>query len=498
MLKYFSILFLFPALLGAQAATQFNCGTEHQEILLDRITENRTWMDNNINQSKSKAIQFVPVKYHLLANNEGEGRIDLSDMLDEICFNNQVFEDTEFIFYIKDGFNLRNDDLIYRDPRSSTSNSRMLNLKNSIGRGAVNIFITQSAGESGVLGFYNPSSDVVVAKKTDIGVEEKTLVHELGHYFSLPHTHLGWDRQPYDADVHGRKVTINSMDGIAVELMDGSNCGSAGDRMCDTPPDYNFGFGWPNSCPRFNQIVEDANGDTIVPSQGNIMSYFFGCDSIHFSKDQIDVMVADYNSGRRSTLRTSYVPDTSKITEDLSIITPTFNQRVDFFNGVKIQWTQPPNATDYYIKIRGAGKEFTFLTQDSEIFINVLEPNVTYNLLVHPFNETGGCAESQSTLFKTSDASTSTVDPRFVNNVEIYPNPVSFLNELNIRLNAEQPLDAVIEWYDVHGKRSKSQSQRFRTGQNDISINTSEFDRGLYFLVIKTEKGNLSKKIILN
>ena len=49
-----------------------------------------------------------------------------------------------------------------------------------------------------------------------------TIIHEFGHYFSLFHTH----------------GPTNSA--ITTELVDGSNCTTSGDELCDTPADPNL------------------------------------------------------------------------------------------------------------------------------------------------------------------------------------------------------------------------------------------------------------------
>ncbi len=61
-----------------------------------------------------------------------------------------------------------------------------------------------------------------------------TIAHEMGHYFGLLHTH----------------ETANG-----TELVNGTNCGTAGDLLCDTPADGFHTFG-------------DVNGSTCALSSG--------------------------------------------------------------------------------------------------------------------------------------------------------------------------------------------------------------------------------------
>lgn len=105
------------------------------------------------------------------------------------------------------------------------------------------------------------------------------LTHELGHFFGLLHT----------------------FEGSGEELVDGSNCETAGDKICDTPADpYDVEFKieeYVNDCIFFN-VQKDANGDFYQPQVGNIMSYY-PCPC-GFTQGQYLRMVENYlNAGKK-------------------------------------------------------------------------------------------------------------------------------------------------------------------------------------------------------
>ena len=81
-----------------------------------------------------------------------------------------------------------------------------------------------------------------------------TLPHEIGHFFSLYHTH--------------GKSNFGSTD----ELANGQNCGVAGDEMCDTPADPMV-FGKIDDNCRYTGKDKDKNGQSFNPPTSNMMSY---------------------------------------------------------------------------------------------------------------------------------------------------------------------------------------------------------------------------------
>lgn len=105
----------------------------------------------------------------------------------------------------------------------------------------------------GGIGLY--TSGGIVIKKGSCN-SPGTFTHEMGHYLSLKHT----------------------FEGNGAELVDGSNCDTAGDLICDTPADNYDPQGDPSlyvdaNC-RFINTDLDANGQFYRPDVGNMMSYY--------------------------------------------------------------------------------------------------------------------------------------------------------------------------------------------------------------------------------
>jgi hypothetical protein len=103
------------------------------------------------------------------------------------------------------------------------------------------------------------------------------VAHEMGHYFSLLHPFNG-----------------------GTELVNGSNCQTDGDGVCDTPADP-FVQGdnlsdYVNSSCLFISTKKDANGEYYDPDVSNIMSYYTPCVCLKFTHQQYERMANYYLS----------------------------------------------------------------------------------------------------------------------------------------------------------------------------------------------------------
>jgi hypothetical protein len=123
-------------------------------------------------------------------------------------------------------------------------------------------------------GSVGSATNATIFIKKENCVTARVLAHELGHFFSLAHT----------------------FEGSGTENVDGSNCATAGDQICDTPADP-YVFPEPmeqyvQDC-RFINEKTDANGEYYNPDLGNIMSYY-ECDTCGFSWGQLNKMAQAY------------------------------------------------------------------------------------------------------------------------------------------------------------------------------------------------------------
>ncbi len=196
----------------------------------------------------------------------------LDDYFAPICLS---FKVCEFRYVDNFRYNKHNQDLHWEEMQT------LYHEKNRINVYYVNEIIIPSGveGYAGLGQIVNLNSSGIVLKKNAGGYTgSKTLPHEMGHFFGLEHT----------------------FEGNGVELVDGSNCATHGDKVCDTPADPfvdgdNVGD-YVNAGCEFISPKKDANGDFYNALVGNIMSYYPDFCDCGFTDGQYQKMANTYLS----------------------------------------------------------------------------------------------------------------------------------------------------------------------------------------------------------
>ena len=515
LIKLLIITLLFPFAIEAQHRT---CGTADQHSLVERITKNRKFAEENPHLFKSEMPIYIPIRFHMVADFNGEGRAKYAAVLDQICVINSYYNEFDIYFYLDNNGTAENPEYftwhdqsgVYTDPRTTTS---MTYLRQNKDDNAVNIFIIGDAGSSGATtsaGFYTGFGDYIVVQKNQLLDDGTTLAHEIGHFFSLAHPHTGWEDvgwgdanpniynpvYPYGTTITFTSISSSQSQPIAVELVNGANCVGAGDRICDTPADYGFGV-HQSSC-FFNQDVFDRNGDLVRPMEENIMSYFNACD-YEFTPDQITAVTADFMSNDRTFLRTGYVPTTGMVSDIPVITEPAQQSTTEFYNSVAIDWDDVPNATGYLLEFNdGSSETFEYLVYESEARIYDLNPNKTYLWFIQAFNESSSCAQSGTQFLFTNDATTGINELDDVEDFRIAPNPASANEGVKLLITMAQNVDAQITLYSTNGTKVYEENKSLSQGNSTVELNNVDFTSGVYFVKIQTENGILSETLIID
>ncbi|MFK7980042.1 MAG: zinc-dependent metalloprotease [Saprospiraceae bacterium] len=484
------------------------CGNTYADQMsqIDRYLANKKMAKTNPSKSRN-AVTYIPIQFHVITRNNGTGGIKITDVLDQLCLLNNQFGAFDIIFYQADAPNVIANDVIYDN---HTLTSGQFSMRQRRNREALNVWVVNDATPNSggpaigiTLGYFDPLNDWIVIRKNQISGSNNTLAHEVGHFFSLFHPHLGWDAEPYTMATHGMQVGTKSPSGRDTELMDKSNCETAGDMICDTNPDYNFALTW-NGC-TFNVDVQDPNGDLVDPDESLIMSYFNDECTSKFTETQVEMMVADVASPSRNFLtRENYTPIATEITAIATLISPVESVVTSSFNKVELKWQAVAGADTYLVEVdRSSGfniDNFKFIVsnQTSLLLEDILDADRNYRWRITPYNASYTCAPPSETARFRTGISTSVATIKTVNNWTIQPNPMTATSELTIAVNATTAFDADIKIFNLTGQLLQTQpATKFFAGNSKIHLAVSNLTKGVYFITLENAEGVLNKKLVI-
>ncbi len=503
----FFLILTFLLALGSVFGQVGVCGTHDHEEIFERLEMNKRALVENPQILRDEEVLFVPVKFHIVTRDDGSGGLDEEALLVQLCRLNKDYETLKMHFYIKGSINYIPYTTLYDDPRHTFSTIRMAaNFANN----AVNVFIVNKIGSNGTgttLGYYQPGRDWIVMIQSKVGNNE-TLSHEVGHFFSLPHTFYGWEGCPYESSVHGLQVNFTHVpcSGELIELANGSNCTQAADKLCDTPPDFNFGLYDPEQNCSQDFEVRDINGDVVNPQENNFMSYFSNCPTNQFSPSQMALMRADYLSSGRNYIRSSYLPDTTVLPEEKPVISdPPYNSTVPYYDHIFVNWSDVPGVSSYLIKISVGTinkKNYYYHVHDaSETIITNLPPNQSFiSMLIWPYNEGSSCDPkvSETHRFKTGGISVGVDETIRNGQFKFYPNPLSLTSPVLIIDNQGNAGEYEVALFNMSGQSIYKEKRLVGPGQNMIDLSAADVKRGMY--VFRILRGNeiITQKLSVN
>ena len=501
------------------------CGTpdEGTERLEANIAAARAFAKTPAADAAKGVIDYIPVRFKLFGKTDGTGEAKFSAILSLLEAMNRDFAPYEIQFYLSEE-NGTIVDYDFSDSRYENLSAFPGYMSSQRSTNAVTIFVPNNAtppstnGIGGVtLGYYSPSLDVLVFRRTEIGNNASTASHEVGHYLSLPHTFRGWDCASWNGEQSSEPGISNPVmattapcgGSVLVELVTrgaGANCSVAGDRFCDTPADYNLGFGWPNC--NYTGDVRDRNGDLLRPDEENFMSYFLRCNPYRFSDEQVAAMKADYRSTRRDFLRGG--PDLverDSVKNEPANVTPANGSTTEFSNVVTLTWDPVENATYYFLEV-SSDRRFPETSDEivSEVLpgsvnsytLTGLAPNTTYYWRVRPFNQLTASPTLSRYTFLTSTTLSGVNNTEAVTSLTIVPNPASVAAGVTARVRADRPGAYQLTVLDVTGREIRRETADLQSGDNRLPIaGTDRLPAGAYFLRVSNEAGVTSRRFLI-
>lgn len=250
------------------------CGTIPTQEQIDYLNQNKAARQAFSYDIQEREPLQIPILNHIVRESDESGGLTTTQLADAIQDLNDFYAAADMEFYECDSVQYINNSNWYDFDKSEETNVLSASYKS----GVINIYYFNDVtnGDKDLCGYasFPPSVDRVMMKNS-CTTNGTTLIHEIGHYFSVYHTH--------------GKSNCDTTD----ELVDGSNCATAGDDVCDTDADPNLYFDCntllTNSSCAYIGTVTDANNQSYTPPVNNIMSYnlYPGCRT-EFTQGQFD------------------------------------------------------------------------------------------------------------------------------------------------------------------------------------------------------------------
>jgi hypothetical protein len=268
MKKIIFLLLFFINIFLAEAQQPFECG----KYIIDTAAERLAQQYMNRNKSALAVNTMIRVYFYIVANDDGSNaaatpaqvETEFNQLINDYSPNSLCFANMGFRYIYSTNINNN----INCDNPASYSALNIWLVPNCI-----TIFIQRALGANGG-GSYGGNAYAIPNTFCSIATGNlnngsNTTSHEVGHCLGLLHTF-----EP-----------VNGFENI-----NGNNCSTSGDRVCDTPSDpWARGACFSRSGCSYTGNCVDGNGNTnFSPPYNNIMSYWWvgGCVPTNFSGGQ--------------------------------------------------------------------------------------------------------------------------------------------------------------------------------------------------------------------
>ncbi|MHC5114267.1 MAG: hypothetical protein ACYTGP_07555 [Planctomycetota bacterium] len=213
---------------------------------------------------------YIPLTIHIVRNSVGTGGLEVSELCPVLDDLNVLSAQMGLQFYVQPPIRYINNNN-WTDIESNEELYALLDTYH-VPFTVNSFFVPDLIGGTycGVAVMQGTTAGGVVIDN-DCAWSADLWAHEIGHVFSLLHTH-------------------NSFYGE--ECVDGSNCAEAGDMLCDTPADPNLADLVDPDCVYTGTALDPCNNDPYQPDTTNIMSHSRLSCRDTFSPQQINQAMA--------------------------------------------------------------------------------------------------------------------------------------------------------------------------------------------------------------
>ncbi|BDS12592.1 zinc-dependent metalloprotease [Aureispira anguillae] len=501
--------------LQGQVQHSLECGLDLIEggIVKQRMLDNRATVHPNAIEAlqQRRTITWIPVTIRNVGDDNGNGYTSELSIYAMFCDLNNDYASQNIQFYL-------NSPITYLDLQSihdnAFSNGAKMAMRNNKVPNTLNIYVGRSVNNPRASFYSGGINDFVFMLNAQVSATTNTCSHEIGHFFTLPHTFYGWENKDYQALYGGTKAPVY-IGGKLVEYEartgPTANCNTAADGFCDTPADY---YTTRESCPysATGLVARDPDSIIISPSDSNLMSYFAYVCRRTFTNDQQNAVLADIISRNWTNFSAPASTATSLSGAQFSPISPLAGQTIAASGGfVTLSWNPVPGATSYYLEIfntiggiaantTSPIAKLTVSGTSYNILVNSLNLNSTYAWRIKPLNDYYTCSDlSTFYMFKFGQLTNlqKLTDNQSKVELAIYPNPAS-ASEITVEVAAANIENGTFKLLAVDGRVLETYpASSIQEGVNQFKLNVASLTRGTYILALSTSTGVYHKKFLI-
>jgi hypothetical protein len=456
------------------------CGTVTPPGELEKIYDFVQHNPAAYHRGSAGVADSVPLAIHIVGTDAGMGYYPLNILFPMLCRLNERFTPVGFHYYIKWPITyIDNSNYYEHDYWAGDAMMRQYNVPD-----AVNVYFVKDP--SGSCGYYTYGQDAVAISTNCAGINSTTVTHELGHFFSLPHTFSGWE---------GGNTPANPE--RIVRSGPTANCNSAGDGFCDTEADY-YSSRWPCPGPVGRR---DANGDLYRLDSSMYMSYSSDNCQSRFSEQQIATMQYNLHTTRNFFSGTGVPQPRALDSTQFTYPTDTL-----YANLKKAFWNRVPGADYYYVRVSSRSlptlTQQYALTTDTTLDLTLAMNNGgQYILQVAPVNAHNFCLNYTTSQPYVYASKAGPVTIGSVNghdgDVRVFPNPLKQGKDLSLSFNGLPSGSYKVTINAVNGQLMSAMTLKYTAGSSAPLLNTANLPAGVYMVRLIGAHHQVNQKLLV-
>lgn len=223
---------------------------------------------NSAAQTEASA-RYIAIKNYIVRKTDGSGGLPISDLESVLRYTNTLFAPGNIQFYLLETEYINNSELYELEMAEREGLYSTYNVPNTI-----NIYFVKSY-ENYSWSWFSSSEQSIVGAVIDQDYMKGDV--------------LGDSYPEVLARMFGLSPTYGSENELTDELVNGTNCDTSGDDICDTPADPYTSQGgsiFSSNC-EYTGALTDTNGDSYTPLTDNIMSQTYYVCADKFTDGQL-------------------------------------------------------------------------------------------------------------------------------------------------------------------------------------------------------------------